>query len=787
MRKRNVFISILLASAMTAGLSGCGSGNVPTGVMGQSGNTQEQAVTVSPQEDQTPWGSSTETAAQPSQEGLPSQEGQTIPAEEQPSAVPAEETPTPAVPELTLVEPIEHKEFLTLVKPTNLILAQVDPYIVESGLANVSNSSQFYMSDDVKKMLEKNGFAVVEGTRHEFFDLYEKNRYNYVPNYVTVDSMMHTYHLYFMHLMKNVEKNDLAADLKELAFLMEEKSLAQLEILEGSEWETAALRNAAFFAVGCSLLDESFVPDERVAEVTAEELARIYDAGGIYDSLLTGNAEDYTQYIVRGYYDTDETLQRYFRAMMWFGRLNFNQEDEILGDDLDRSALLITLALDNDTFPLWEKIYTVTSFFAGSSDDNGYYEYKPFLTAAYGETVSAADLPGSDASFGLFHTLTESAPAPKINSIPMEDDGYGAEQTEKGQGFRFMGQRFSIDAQIMQNLVYSNVGLNSDGEARMLPDALDVPAALGSDEALEILEDSGAADYAGYSENMQKLRDGISSEENSFFSASLYGQWLYTLLPLLDEKGEGYPSCMQTDAWARKDLQSFLGSYTELKHDTVLYAKQVMSEMGGDFPQEADDRGYVEPEPDVFGRLEQLTGATSQGLDAFGYLADDDRQNLWILSELSGMLRVIAEKELTNETLTDEEYELIRSFGGQLEHFWQEVYKNEADREYFTSREFPAAVVTDIATDPNGSVLQIGTGGVSTIYVIVPVDGKLKICAGAVYSFYQFENEMGNRLSDSEWRYMMGLESDENNRYVSSPAESPEEWTKEFMIPIVRS
>ena len=45
---------------------------------------------------------------------------------------------------------------------------------------------------------------------------------------------------------------------------------------------------------------------------------------------------------------------------------------------------------------------------------------------------------------------------PQINSIPIED---GEENVIPG--FRFMGQRFSIDAMVMQKLIYSNVQSNS--------------------------------------------------------------------------------------------------------------------------------------------------------------------------------------------------------------------------------------------------------------------------------------------------------------------------------------
>ena len=42
---------------------------------------------------------------------------------------------------------------------------------------------------------------------------------------------------------------------------------------------------------------------------------------------------------------TNEQLERYFRAMMWYGRRNFSQKNELL----DRSALLMTLAMTAPT------------------------------------------------------------------------------------------------------------------------------------------------------------------------------------------------------------------------------------------------------------------------------------------------------------------------------------------------------------------------------------------------------------------------------------------------------
>ena len=62
------------------------------------------------------------------------------------------------------------------------------------------------------------------------------------------------------------------------------------------------------------------------------------------------------------------------------------------------------------------------------------------------------------------------------------------------------------------------------------------------------------------------------------WAQNLYWNWLYTLLPLLEPKGEGWPVFMQNQAWTDKSLNTALGSWAELRHDTILYAKQSETE-----------------------------------------------------------------------------------------------------------------------------------------------------------------------------------------------------------------
>lgn len=649
----------------------------------------------------------------------------------------------------------------------------VEEYVIEPDLSNVTNLYQFYLEDEMTKKLSQNGFVVAGDAGREFFEIYEINRYDMKPNFVTVDSMMHTYHLYFSYLLKNIERNYLSDSIEQLSRRMLEQSISQYDRLKGSEWENAAARNVAFFTVGAKLLDGSIDVKEYAADTVAYELNCIEQAAGISESEITGDFEDYSQYIPRGYYEGDEKLEKYFKAMMWYGRIHFAQKDE----DMDRSALLITKAFydDPESYKIWESVYAVTSFFAGASDDMGVCEYAAVVSDVYGSDFSLEDLIANKDGFTEFHNRTASLTPPRINSIPIE---IGEDNVIPG--FRFMGQRFTIDASIMQKLIYSNVKENSEGLYRMLPDVLDVPAALGSDAALTILEENGAAEYKGYSENMNKLRESFSKENSALWSASLYANWLNTLRPLLTVKGEGYPVFMQSEEWSKKDIECFAGSFTELKHDTILYSKQVIAEMGGGYEEEPDYRGYVEPEPLVYARFAHLAELTAQGLKSYDMLNSADEENLSRLAQMAKQLLTISNKELKDEVLTDEEYDFIESYGGNIEHFWYEAVKEETDGDAVSSQEIPAAVVVDIATDPNGSVLEAATGDPSVIYVVVEVDGVIKIARGSVYSFYQFIQPLEDRLTDSKWLQMMGIQADEDGYFSYDNRIEKPDWTDSY-------
>lgn len=645
--------------------------------------------------------------------------------------------------------------------PTNVKPA-IKPYQVEHDMGNITNKDMFELSPAARNLLIKNGFVVVPNQYgKEFFSLYERNRYEPLPLFITTDSVLHNYHLFFNHLLRVVETEKLAIELRELNEKMLDQSITQYQAVRDTDWENAAKRNIGFFAVAGRLMDPDIPVPTLVWDMVEKELDLIDNHHGVAVSPLMNigggddpaNAlqEDYSQYIPRGHYERTKQLQDYFKSMMWYGRQTFRLKSE----DETRSAVLITQALDQGKNRAgWDKIYSTTSFFVGKSDDLTYLQYKELIDEVYGAGASLQEIVSNAGKWPVFLAAADRLAPPVLNSLPVLDETMQADGENEIKGFRFMGQRFTIDAAVFQQLVYGQVKENSQGQRRMLPRGLDIPAAMGSAEAYAILDSMGETAYRGYPENMGKMKAQIAGLNQETWTQNLYWSWLYTLMPLVQEKPEGYPSFMRNAAWVRKELNTYLGSWAELKHDTILYAKQVYAEAGGG-GEIIDDRGYVEPNPVLYGRLAGLVGMTKEGLQTRELLNERDQESLDRLEQLILALKTISEKELTNTPLTDEEYDLIRSYGGQLEHFWLEALRDEGIDHRSAIYDRPAAVVADVANDPGGNVLEEATGNVFDIYAVVPVDGKLRIALGGVYSYYEFPWPAVDRLTDSKWHKML--------------------------------
>ena len=682
-------------------------------------------------------------------------------------------TPLPAAPEVALPQkPLFAVYNETAVDVTPAIFH--DP--IEPDLNNVI--VPFVLSQEQVARLVEDGFVVSPGVEKEFFTVYEQARYANVPTFVTSDSLLHVYHLLFDKVLRTAERQAFIPQLHQLNQAMLAQTEAQYEALRGTEWEDAALRTVAFIGVGGKLLDPDIEIPAYAQELVEAELANIEDASGVLLSPLFPGleyGEDYTQYIPRGHYTTSEELTAYFKSMMWYGRMTFRlkTDNPDVGRAETRAALLLVHALrtaqvnGQPALQAWLDLYNPTVFFVGRSDDLTAFQYLDVIDEIYGSTPDLATI-ADESQLDTFIEAANELPPPLILGIVI-DVGDDVEETTKG--FRFMGQRFVPDAYIFRELIYRNVGTMEN--PRQLPKGLDVMAAMGSDRAYAILDELGETEYANYPEQMEKMQTWVDSLTTEEWTETLYTTWLYTFEPLLAEPDAGYPQFMQSEAWLDKQLNTSLGSWAELKHDTILYAKQVYAELGGGggAPTPLLAQGYVEPVPEFYARLEALTTMTLEGLQARGLLDEQDANSLQRLQSLAAALQRIAEKELRGEPLSEGEFSLIRFYGGELEHLTMAA----ADRDDpdpaaqpVMEEEPQAAVIADVATapDPDGDgipnpvVLEEAVGRINEIYVVVPLimaDGtiQLQVAKGGVFAYYEFPWPAEDRLTDEKWRTML--------------------------------
>jgi hypothetical protein len=633
-----------------------------------------------------------------------------------------------------------------------------------SNVVNFSNRWGFTTADST--LLRQNHFTVKWSRYKQLYDVYNFCTWDGMPIFVTTDAVLHTYHVLYDRLLAEIEIQNF---LEALGLLTERLVEATQDVFAQStksETREAARRNLAFLCVAKKLLkgDNVDIP-ETVAALVDSELVLIAQHDGFHFSPIFGkfSALDYSQLKPRGHYTTSEMLQAYFKTMIWYGWTIFTMEPDLFGSLARRhalQALLLVQLLYTDEEPLlnlWKKIYEPTVFFAGKTDDPNVKDYRAIGDQIYGSNFLhlAPDSLANAVQLDAFMAEAQKLPEPKIPNYI-----YGT--TTRYKGFRFMGQRFVPDSYMFAHLVFPEV------DRRFFPKGLDVMTILGSPQAYTLLDSVyRETSYPNYREKIAQFKAEFAAKKAEDWAQNLYWNWLYSLMPLLYKKGAGYPVFMQTEAWSNKELLTALASWAELRHDTILYAKQSMTPTGGAPP--GPPRSYVEPNPHLYARLASLTRYTREGLQAFNLLPDGFQEQLVLFEKLLLFLRDIAIKELENVPLANAEYENIFCFGKVMQKLVAVV--KDPKKPWLTDTD-DMAVVADVHTDSNsGRCLEEGVGYPLEIFVIVNEGGTIRLTRGAIFSYYEFIQPIAQRLTDEEWRTMLA---------GATPPKMPE-WVVSFM------
>ncbi|KKG11081.1 DUF3160 domain-containing protein [Methanosarcina sp. 2.H.A.1B.4] len=697
--------------------------------------------------------------------------------------------------------------------------SQYELPLQESDVTNYGEFSQKFLTDEAAlEKLKENGFVVISNPynpkEEDITVMYDRLGREGQLIFITSDTLLHLYHVQFDDSISQVEQNELYDLLWELDKALLNASVEDYNRVSGEEKE-AARRNAAYFAVALSLLQPE---EEQIKEIkdpydpeagtyfdpaakekyqfevpvfvkdeVKAELALIEKQEGFEISPIFSYREDYSQYVPRGHYTRSEKLQNYFRAFMWHGRMSMLLKGKLIqAEDPEKEsriqtiqANLITSRLEDnpDLLQKWDRIYAITAFYVGVSDDLGPYEYMEAMETVFGSgsrNFNATTIGELKVELAGYRSPEIYGGTGSGTHEPILTAEQADELLEDTKGFRFMGQRFIPDSYIFfrltgpytkdytgdQEQVPFTYRDSEYGNNRGFPRGLDAMALLGSKRAVYWLDELNDSSYKNYSLRYGELDSEFSNFSVADWNRNLYWSWLYTLQPLMNDYGEGYPTFMQTDAWQDKELSTSLASWTELRHDTILYAKQSYG-IEDSLPVFGDKSvGYVEPVPEHYNRLLALTRMTADGLEELDALDEDTGRNFESLERVLEKLIEISEKELENEELTEEDKFYIFKFG--------EIIKTSVSVDEEARK---TTLVADVHTEPNDElVLEEGTGYVDMVIVAYKVpDGRVFLAAGPVMSYYEFKQPMSDRLTDEKWREML----------EANPPEKPE-WTSTY-------
>ncbi len=474
------------------------------------------------------------------------------------------------------------------------------------------------------------------------------------------------------------------------------------------------------------------------------------------DALIT----DYTQFTPRSHYTKNSALRAYFRTMMYLGRSSYALKKDVgfVDSNLLTEQFMVADKSGNRPFDDWKKIMNLTAFYAGQSDDITYTEWEEYVTRVLGRLPSSSlDRANADTIKQLASRIGELR-QPKILSDVIFDEAIAtktkADLLRSTLGFRIFGQRFTFDAWVLNNLTAGDE--STSVRLPSTPSAVFLPAAFGSSEAREavkkLLEDAqfSTTEQAGFARALDNEKEKLSKIKPSEWFGSLQSAWVYVLGSLTSNYAQGFPAYMQTKTFLDKQIQTFLGSYTELKHDTLLYAKQSYAEKGGgpeDGAAKPVVRGFVEPDV-LFWRKLLFLIDFNQKLFKENHVLEDSSA-LARLQEFQKEVvfcRDIAEKELRGQKVSDEEYETLRRMS--LSFMAAPFETGDASEE--TAK---VGLIADIHTDASvGQILYEATGQPYLMLALVGNDNDERAVLGTVFNHYELTAPLTTRLTDEVWK-----------------------------------
>ncbi len=650
---------------------------------------------------------------------------------------------------------------------------------------------------DEKQLLESNGFVVTERlSQRTVVDQLLYIWQNDLPLFISTDAILHALGRSYDRIIKDVELGLLIDRLSTLLTRMHER-LPELDARYSANPQMhPMLRDVdLYLTVARKLLDDDVVPHyvENVSEVDRLLSLIQQEAPASYALFAQRRREiDFSQFTPRGHYTQHEDLKKYFRAMMWLGRTEMylsapqNTAAPPTAEDVQRQTIDAVLVLElvntADAASLYDEIEGALTFLFGEQDNLTVANLKMIVTSLGLEDASELLDPTVLATF-QGRLAAAGLGSQRILSQILYHDPMTPEAVQPPSAFMLFGQRFVIDSYITANVVADRIVYRGEMVCRLFPSTLDVLAALGNNVGMELLVPE--LDTYLYASNLAALRYLVDAHEAAFWDSSVYNMWLNAIRALNPPASrEDLPAFMQTAAWWQQKMNTQLASWAELRHNSILYAKQSYTPgFWCSYPS-----AYVEPFPEFYRRLRALADASQlqfrnvvvseplpwedvglpeAGL-GFGIASYFER-----FSSIMGTLETIAQKELDGTSLTEEEVSFMKEmlyvrgeslvcytwyhpdgWYGDLLYGEDPVASDEADE---SASEYVVAdyhtTPTDCAGNPIGVVMHAGTGPIDLAIITAQAPGaEVAAFVGPVMSYYEYPSADFERLTDEQWK-----------------------------------
>ena len=629
-------------------------------------------------------------------------------------------------------------------------------------------------------MLGKNGFAIVPAEHNQLFHVYEKNDYADFPSFVTTDLYLQLFHLYFDCVLRDVEEKHLDSLMIVFSSQMEAE-MKTLTSSQDAEVKAAAEFGQAWFAVASWLFSHDKAPasaatlnvPEAYKKMVMEEITKAIDAENGYSDMLEYFPPEemfgYSLFRPRGHYTRSKVCSRYFRGMMWLQTAHFGTNKP---SKMKQIALIANVINQQPKLSaIYNKVSEPITYLMGTPDN------VTILQVA--NRIKEMGLPIEK----LLSSRKEMANLTKdIEEIAKRQMRI---ELKKTRGSKYvvdiMPQRYQPDAEAL----ITTTDQDSPVSLRPCPKGLDWMAVMGLPGAERILIDElkETQRWAGFPKALTTARKKAATTQ---WEACVANQWMYTLQSLGDT-AQSLPYFMQSPQWQKKNLNTALASWAELKHDAILYAKQPMlAECGDGGPEPPVVKGYVEPNVKFWEKAIALVTRMDKVLTTYGLQTEKAKAVYERIKEMAEFCRDISKKELNGGKITDEEYNQIEIIGSTVENISLELVSEDNQMlqgwSDVVSTDKKVAVVADVFTAAGENVsiddmcvLYEGVGPAYEIYVVVEIDGSLYLTRGSVFSYREFTRLMSDpRMTDEEWQ----------EELKKSPTGGTPSWMKEIIAPV---